>query len=196
MAAYYLDFETDTEDREKPDPTKDKIVTIQYQRFFDDSGRPAQEGLQILKAWESSEKHILKEFLDKTLWLETLSTQDSQGRWNFIPAGVNLKYEFTILSGRTKELLNRNLPTTFLFGLPHYDLQSILVIANRGSFKGASLSNFSQKIGTGKDAAQYIRNKDWNKLIAYIQQETDAFLDLYSFLIEKLPPLFHSYLSG
>jgi len=43
----------------------DKIVTIQYQAFYDDSGN-SKGPLTILKKWESSEKEILKEFLGKT----------------------------------------------------------------------------------------------------------------------------------
>ena len=43
---------------------------------------------------------------------------------------------------------DRKKPDPTLFDLPHYDLQSVLVLANRGSFKGASLSNFSQKEGS------------------------------------------------
>ena len=38
---------------------------------------------------------------------------------------------------------DRKKPGPTLFDLHHYDLQSVLVLANRGSFKGASLSNFS-----------------------------------------------------
>lgn len=52
---HYFDIETNLEGREKPDPIKDKIVTIQYQPFWDDTGKP-KEPLNILKSWESSEK--------------------------------------------------------------------------------------------------------------------------------------------
>ena len=47
MTTLYFDTETNTEGRKHPDPQKDKIVTIQYRPFYDDSGKP-KNSLTIL----------------------------------------------------------------------------------------------------------------------------------------------------
>ncbi len=182
MTTYYFDIETDTEGRERPDPSKDKIITIQYQPFYDDSGNQ-KEPLTILKSWESSEGSILSDFLNFTGWKE-----DSPRIWKFIPAGVNLSYDLFIILKRSKELLNIEIPVQLIMHeIPKLDLKSILVIANKGSFRGSSLDNFSKKAGSGKQIRLYIKNKEWDNLLKYIKQETEAFLEVYKILVENIP---------
>jgi len=179
---YYFDIETDTEGRKKPDLIKDKIVTIQYQPFYDDSGN-VKGPLKILKGWESSEKEILESFLNLTGWFD-----DPPYPWKFILAGSNLSYDLLVITNRSKELLDVEIPLPFLMGeVPKIDLKTALIIANRGKFKGSGLDNFSNKAGSGKLAAKYIAEKDWTKLLEYIEQEADAFLEVYRLLARNLP---------
>ena len=60
MGTFYLDVETTG-----LDPAKDRIITIQFQELDRYTGEAVGE-LVILKEWESSEKEILKEFIEKS----------------------------------------------------------------------------------------------------------------------------------
>jgi len=68
-------------------------------------------------------------------------------------------------------------------------LKSILVIANKGKFKGSGLDSFSKKSGSGKQTILFIRNKEWDNLLKYIEQETEAFLDVYKILVKCIPKI-------
>ena len=46
MTTYYLDIESNTEGRDRPNPSKDSIVTIQFLPFYDDSGN--KKDLELL----------------------------------------------------------------------------------------------------------------------------------------------------
>ena len=184
MQNYYLDIETNTEGRDGVDPFKDKIVTIQYCPFYEDSGK-LKKSLTILKSWESSEKDILEEFLTITGWKE-----DPRSEWNFIPAGVNLKYDLIVIKNRSKELLNIKIPYKFLFHkIPRMELKTILVMANRGKFKGSSFDKFSNKMTDGLSARNYIKVEDWDNLLKYINQEAEAFFEIYQKLLKGIPKL-------
>ena len=74
-----------------------------------------------------------------------------------------------------------------MYGIPKLDLKSILVIANKGKFKGSGLDNFSKKSSTGKQTRLFIKNKEWDNLSNYIIQETEAFFDVYKILIKSIP---------
>ena len=184
MTNYYLDIESNTEGRNGVDPLKDKIVTIQYCPFYDDSGKPKRP-LTILKSWESSEKEILEAFLEITGWRE-----DSPRIWDFIPTGVNLKYDLIVIKNRSKELLNFNIPSKLLFyKIPRMELKTILVMANRGEFKGSTFDRFSNKTSDGLSASNYIKEKDWDNLLKYINQEAEAFFEIYQKLLKGIPKL-------
>ncbi len=184
MPNYYLDIETNTEGRNGVDPLKDKIVTIQYRPFYDDSGKP-KEPLTILKSWDSSEKDILDKFLEITGWKEK-----PRRIWNFIPTGVNLEYDLIVIKNRSKELLNVKIPYKFLFHeVPRMELKTILVMANRGNFKGSSFDRFSKKMTDGLSARNYIKGEDWDNLLKYINQEADAFFEIYQKLLKGIPKL-------
>jgi len=63
MAEYYFDIETYSPG-ERPNPEKDKIIVIQYQKIDLRSGEPRGD-LIILKEWESSEKEIVTQFFNQ-----------------------------------------------------------------------------------------------------------------------------------
>lgn len=183
MPTYYLDIESNTEGRERPDPTKDKIVSIQFMPFYDDSGK-RKGRLTILKAWESSEKEILEQFLEKTGW-----TTYDPNPWRFVPAGYNIGYDFIILQTRAKEVLGIDLKTAFLFQTLHYyDLWQVVLMANQGDNRGSSLHNFAPK-NNPIPAHILIEEKNWEGLEKYIKNEADAFLDLYQRSVSKVPTI-------
>lgn len=102
----------------------------------------------------------------------------------------NISYDLIVIRERCKELLNQDIPYEFLFRrLPKIDLKSILVLANYGSFQGSSLDRFSAKISSGRLARTYIQNKNWDRLLEYIKQEANAFLELYRKLIKEIPKI-------
>lgn len=184
MPNYYLDIETNTEGRDGVDPLKDKIATIQYCPFYDDSGK-LKKPITILKSWESSEKDILEEFLIITGWKE-----DPRRIWDFIPAGVNLDYDLIIIKNRSKKLLNIKIPYNFLFHkIPRMELKTILVMANKGEFIGSSFDKFSKKRTDGLLARNYIKDEDWKNLLKYINQEAEAFFEIYQRLLKGIPKL-------
>lgn len=184
MTNYYLDLETNTEGRNVPDPMKDRIVTIQYRPYYKDSGKP-KEPLTILKSWESSEKEILERFLKITEWNERSS---KYWEFKFIPTGVNLNYDLIVIKNRCKELLNITIPCKILFhDIPRMELKTNLVMANKGKFTGASLDRFSNKKTDGLLARKYIKGEDWDNLLQYIDQEAEAFFEIYQRLLKHMP---------
>ena len=80
MPSYYLDIETTG-----LNPSRDKIITIQYQQLDRNTGAPIGE-LIILKEWESSEKDILRKFAIDTKVLDSYA-------FSFVPVGNNLTFE-------------------------------------------------------------------------------------------------------
>ncbi|MHA2298196.1 MAG: hypothetical protein ACXAEU_02635 [Candidatus Hodarchaeales archaeon] len=74
--------------------------------------------------------------------------------------------------------------------VPKIDLKTILVIANKGKFKGSSLDNFSSKASSGELAAKYIKEKDWDNLLKYIKEEAEVFFEVYRLLVKQLPRVF------
>jgi len=184
MPSYYFDCETSREGRDHVDPKLDRLVSISFQEIEPRTGNPIGE-LQILKSWETSEKSILSEFLNKTGWLET-----PPQLWEFIPIGFNLSFDLLIIYYRTKKILEYELKLDFLFHqLPKIDTKPIIVLANGGEFKGTSLDKFSDKSSDGALAYKLIREEKWNDLLNYIKKETKAFLKLYQKLLYKIPTI-------
>ncbi len=189
---YYLDVETDTEGRTRPDPLKDKIVTIQYQEFDDRTGN-VKNDLVILKSWESSEKEILQAFLKVTGWAN--SRPDP---WKFVVAGLNLSYDLIVISTRAKVLLSKDVSLAFLWSeLPKIDLKHVMVLAARGNFRETRLDSFvKNRQWTGKNAVRFIDEKNWTSLESYIRSEARAFFVAYrTFMncLNELRPADESY---
>src|SRR5208337_3609759 len=87
MAEYYFDIETYSPEL-KPDPLKDKIIAIAYQRLKSVDGFPMGD-LHILTEWKyGNEKLLLAEF--KKVFL-------TGNNFDFIPIGINL-YGFDLIA--------------------------------------------------------------------------------------------------
>ncbi|MEK6982488.1 MAG: ribonuclease H-like domain-containing protein [Candidatus Micrarchaeota archaeon] len=171
MPNYYLDIETTGLDCKK-----DKIITIQYQRLDSRSGLPNGD-LHILKEWESSEKEIIQKFSVDSGIL-------SSNPFSFVSVGFNLKFEHNFLNARSKlHALNE----IDILSKPFLDLHSCAVIMNNGAFKDSGLDKITNKPHSGSPIPKLYENKEYDKIIKYIEIETTEFLNFSSWLYKELP---------
>jgi len=132
MASFYLDIETDG-----TDARHDQILTIQFQPLDRSTGK-AVGNLRILKAWESSEKQILRQFIDECGLLDPYP-------FAFIPVGFNLMFEHNFL--KTRSVAN-GLPEIDILARPFLDLKAVGVLMRHGEFKGTRLDTLTGKQGS------------------------------------------------
>ncbi len=176
MSDYYFDIETNSS-TPKPNYENDGILTIQFQQIDSRTGERKGE-LNILKSWESSEKDILQRFYN------IFSPED---KWKFVPIGCNLSFDFFSLLCRWSKI-GIKVPLKNLFvEHPYIDIQAILVIFNRGSFSGSTLGKFIGKQYSGLKVSEWYAQKDYTSIQEYIEDETDRFIKLYQFLLQRLP---------
>lgn len=169
MAEYYFDIETYSPG-EKPNPEKDKIISIQFQRIDLRTGKPNGE-LVILKEWESSEEEIVEKFYSRFF-------DDGLNIWDFVPIGVQLNFEWEFLISKFNKYLNKKLTSKDLhYSRPHVDIKPILVLLNNGNFKGAGLSSFTNKTERGNIIGEYYKSGQFDKIEDYIVNETESFLE-------------------
>jgi DNA polymerase III alpha subunit (gram-positive type) len=173
MPNYYLDIETTG-----LNPEKDQILTIQYQKLDRNTGR-AIENLTILKAWESSEKEIIKQFLENTEILEDYA-------FSFIPVGYNLSFEHNFLKKRAEIYC---LPQVDILNNPFIDLRAVGILMNEGEFKGSGLDKLTGKEGTGRLVPIWFENTEYDKIIKYIELEAKEFIRFNSWLYNRMPNL-------
>lgn len=177
MNAHYFDIETYSPG-EKPNPEEDKIISIQFQKIDLKTGEPIGK-LQILKEWEEGEETIVR-FIHKWFFKRP---------WDFIPLGFNLNFEWKFLSYKFKKYGIDTHDLSYYFdNFPQIDLKSLAVI-KKGEFIGASLSYISEKEDDGHVIKEYYENKEYEKIVEYIQIETASFLKLYKKLKENIDEL-------
>lgn len=176
MAEYYLDIETNAS--EPPNP-RDRILTIQFQRLRNETGE-AERPLTILKCWEASEKGILEEFY---------SIFRPSQKWSFIPVGCNLTFDLFALCSRWRAIgINVSLEN-LLYDHPCIDIQPILVMMNKGEFRGTGLARFTGKAHSGLNVRTWYGRKDYEAIEAYVRDEADRFLYFYNALKRKFPEI-------
>lgn len=128
--------------------------------------------LQIMAEWEWGEKQIIQMALEKGVL---------QPNWDFVPVGNRLRFDLTFLIERATKwnLIQWDSATLkyFWFTKPLLDLQSILILMNRGQFAGSSLHAFADKDPGARVPALY-RKGAYEDIIAYVTQEHEAALDL------------------
>jgi len=173
MATFYLDIETTG-----LNPKENKIITIQFQELDRYTGDAVGE-LTILKEWESSEREILEEFISKT---DILGSYD----FSFVPVGYNLGFEHDFIKIRSE--LN-GLPSLDILHCPFIDLRAVGILMNSGQFKGSGLSDLTNKKGSGVQIPGWYENKEYDKIIDYIKNETEEFIRFNMWLYKKMPSL-------
>lgn len=158
---YYFDSETTSKD-----PTEAQLITIQYQRLGSYDFHPTGP-LEILKSWEMSEKEMLLAFAPKFV------------KWEFMPVGQNLRYDYVVLNRRIEAngLRESFIPKTLeaILDFPDWDAKYAMVMKHGLSFSGYDKVAGGPE-GGSKRAAELIAAKDWPKLEQYIRDEHEAFM--------------------
>jgi hypothetical protein len=183
FAYYYFDIETVplvrfTEDEQASfDPSKSKIITIQYQELDSKTGNPISD-LTILKEWQSSssEEAIVTKF--KEVFIDN-------GIWSFIPVGNNLLFEYRFLKYKLKQYCN--LDRLYLGHRPMIDLKHILIILNGGRFRGCA--ELVGKSHRARNMPQWYASKNYDIIEEYIIEEAKNFAAVYSILKKEVPKL-------
>lgn len=179
MTSFYLDIETTGIDAQH-----DQILTIQFQPLDRMTGRPIGP-LRILKAWESSEKHILEQFMVECRVLDPYP-------FALIPVGFNLTFENRFLITRSAA---HGLPEIDILARPFIDLKAVGVLMRRGEFKGTSLDVLTGKRGNGSQIAAWHAAGDFEAIVRYIDQEAREFLKFHAWLCERMPLLLDEWMN-
>jgi hypothetical protein len=166
--------------RKGPDPRPDncKIITAQYQLLKDDGS--AKGKLQIFKEWEpgSSEEAVIRKIA---------TMLNPRRAWEFIPVGHNIYFDLGMLRERAA-LYNINYPAWYIYNdLPSIDIKHICVGMNAFKLKDSGLDKFSGKETSGRDVPVWYQDKDYAKIIEYVEKEAKEFIEFYRKLKEKLP---------
>jgi len=164
--------------QERPDLTNDKIITIQFQKLSR-IGKPDGD-LQILTEWDcGSEKELLDRF--RKIFF-------SGSDFSFIPVGMNL-YGFDLVSliYRLNHHFNLNLSVELFRNRPVIDIKTILIMMNDGQFKG--YNSILGKKQLGNVIRTFYENKEYDKIIEYIKDETANFIKKYQILRKEIPNL-------
>lgn len=183
MANYYFDIETAPLGAYKhvPDagfnPITAKIISIQYQKLWQETGEPIEE-LKILKEWDddSSEELIIKEFA-KIFFSDYV--------WDFVPIGNNLAFDFRFLKAKFNQYLGER--TRRLGHRPFVDVKHTLIIINNGQFRGYDA--LLGKSHEAKNIPDWYYSKQFDRIEDYIQREAKSFIDTYQILLKLLPTL-------
>lgn len=128
--------------------------------------------VQVLAEWEWGEKQVIQMILNKGVLEPT---------WDFVPLGNRVRFDLMFLLERaTKWKLIEWDPGKlkyFWFTKPLLDLQTILVLMNRGQFTGSSLHEFSEK-ESGRKVPFLYRQGRYEEIIEYVTEEHRALLGL------------------
>lgn len=178
MAEYYFDIETYSPGKE-PDPEKDKIITIQFQKIDLRTGKPKGK-LIILKEWESSEREIVTNFFNRFF-------REGLKEWHFVPVGFNLNFEWEFLMSKFNKYLGKKFTSRdFYYKRPYVDLKHIVVLLNKGNFKGAKLSRFTSKRYDGGIIREWYESGRYWLIEKYVKEEAEAFLDFLQRIMRNI----------
>ena len=164
MPHNYFDIETTG-----LNPEVDQIITIQYQKIALDNGTPEEE-LKVLKSWSPGwdEKKIISEILPFLM---------SQNPFQFVPVGNNLNFEFRFLATKINKYFGMDLDAGYFHSRPYIDLKPLMVLLNGGRFKGYHL--ILKKSISGSNVPIWYENKEYDKILNYIDAEAVAFTRFY-----------------
>jgi hypothetical protein len=171
MGNFYFDIETTGLDEKK-----NKVITIQYQELDRNTGS-AKGDLIILKEWESSERDILEKFIAD-------SQISDPYPFTFIPTGYNLGFEHNFLRERTAV---HSLTPLDILNKPFIDLRPFGIIMNKGEFKGSGLDKITGKAMDGSHVPVWYKNKEYDRIVQYIENETKSFIEFNAWLYKEMP---------
>lgn len=165
MSDYYFDIET------KGTPLDSEIVTVQYQMTNSGSGI-AKGDLVILKAWESSEEQIVREF-------HAVFQPESENPFVFVPIGENLTFDLMVMWNAWKRAGIEVSLEKLLYARPKIDIKSDLVRMMGGNFKGASLTMLCGNQVEGGEIPKWFEAKEFDKIVSYVRAEAEEFMKYY-----------------
>jgi hypothetical protein len=154
-----------------------KIVTIQYRML---RGRTAEAmgDLVILKEWEKSERDIVAEFSGILV---------EGDKWRFVPVGFNLDFDLGLFMRRAN-LYGYNYTPWFIHNVvPKKDLQDICLGMNDFEFGKAGLEKFTEKSTSGRMVPVWYADKEYDRVVHYVEEEAAALLSFYRALKTELP---------
>ncbi|PJC50948.1 MAG: hypothetical protein CO032_02130 [Nitrosopumilales archaeon CG_4_9_14_0_2_um_filter_34_16] len=165
MPPYYFDIETTG-----LDPQNDQIITIQYQKIGLASGR-VEGPLIMLKSWKDpkGEQGIIEKIIPIIM---------SSNPFAFVPIGNNLNFEFNFLANKINQYRNLEINSGYFHNRPHIDLKPIMILLNGGRFKGYHL--ILNKAGSGAMVPKWYKNKEYEKIMEYVLDETLCFTSFYT----------------
>jgi hypothetical protein len=168
------------------EPENDKIITVQFQNLvYDSDGKPMHDttlpghikpGLHVLKEWETNEKEILQQTFNELLTPER--------RPYFEPVGNILSFEGKFLKSKLSNyaILGKN--EHLKFGqLKQIDLMPVVKLINGGDSRTAQ---FFGKVGENKLIPDYYKDKQYDKIERYINEETRSFIKTMDYLMLKM----------
>ncbi len=163
------------------DPAQDRIITVQFQPLAD--GLTPTGALQIVAEWEWGEKQAIQTVLEKGVLEPT---------WDFVPVGNRLRFDLTFLIERATKwkLIDWDMGKLkyYWFTKPYFDLSSVLVLLNRGSFEGSSLHRYADK-ESGSRVPKMYRDGRYLDVIEYVTRERDAAMDVLNESLQVLGDL-------
>jgi len=162
---YYFDTETTGDG-----PQQDRIITVQYQPLTDEL--TPKGTFQVVAEWEWGERQAIQTVLEKGVLEPT---------WDFVPVGNRLRFDLTFLIERATKwkLVDWDIGKLkyYWFTKPYFDLSSVLVLLNRGSFEGSSLHRYADK-ESGARVPKMYRDGRYPEIIEYVTRERDALMDV------------------
>lgn len=173
MVEHYFDIETTG-----LDPKHNKIITIQIQELIGLTGEPIGE-IKILKEWEFSEREIIEKIMP---FLTCINPFD------FIIVGKNLLFDFMFLSERAQKYGLKDLDLHCVYTRAFTDLKHVLVMINRGNFKGYDKLLKEGKL-TNADIPKLYEQKKFGEIIEYVKEEATIVMNVYQTLRKEMPLL-------
>ena len=179
MPQYYFDIVTYSPGN-KPDPEKDRIISIQYQKIDFRSGKPIQE-IEILREWNTSEEAIVTQFYNKFF-------RGGQNKWIFIPVGYDLNTAWEIITRKFEQYLGADFKNkNFHYTIPHIDLASVVVLLNGGNFIGARLEKVTNLPDWKRNIKNWYPAGDFGSIEEHIKKSANSFLQFYQKAKKNMP---------
>jgi len=130
----------------------------------------------------------LKEHNDERFIKDT--KVDSDYAFDFIPTGYNLGFEHNFLRERTAK---HSLNPLDILSKPFIDLRAFGVLMNKGEFKGSGLDKITGKETNGTQVPLWYANKEYSRIIRYIENETKSFIEFNEWLYKQMPGLLEKF---